>query len=84
MGEEEGRALTNEEFGKRIGVTHSMASRLRAGKRLPSVTVLRSISREFGIPAKDLLDAHNRGAGEFGALIRARCFRIGKKERASA
>ena len=62
--------MTNEEFGHKIGVGHSMASRIRNGQRLPGTQTLRAIHREFGIPLEDLMDAHSRGRQAFGTLIR--------------
>lgn len=69
--------MTNAEFAKRIGVHFSMASRLRAGKRLPSATILRRIHQEFRVPLKDLMDAHEQGPKAFGALLRERVFKEG-------
>lgn len=39
--------LTNPEFAVRVGVTPSMASRIRSGDRRPSVRVTQAILREF-------------------------------------
>lgn len=63
--------MTNEELGKLIGCSHSMASRLRAGKRLPSTALMGRIGEVFGIPADKLLRAHKKGADAFGRLLRA-------------
>ncbi len=62
--------MTNEELGRRIGVTHSMASRLRAGKRLPGVETLLKIHDEFGVDMRELAVTHGRGADAFGRLLR--------------
>lgn len=67
--------MTNEEFGRRIGVTHSMASRMRNGQRLPSNTVLLKIQSEFDLPLQELVNAHAAGAPEFGRLLRSQVFR---------
>lgn len=64
--------MTNEEFGHKIGVGHSMASRIRNGQRLPGTQTLHAIHREFGIPLEELLAAHARGRRAFGTLIRER------------
>lgn len=69
---ERGITLTNEQLGERIGVTHSMASRIRNGHRLPGTQTLRAIHREFGIPLDDLMDAHGKGPEEFGQLLTSR------------
>jgi transcriptional regulator with XRE-family HTH domain len=64
------RNLSNEEFGRRIGVSHSMASRIRSGKRLPGTRVIGKIHREFDIPLEALVAAHDEGREAFGRLIR--------------
>lgn len=63
--------MTNDELGRRIGVGHSMASRIRNGKRLPSTGTLHAIHREIGIPLDELLCAHEEGPDAFGVLVRA-------------
>ena len=62
--------MSNSEFGRRIGVTHSMASRVRAGKRLPGIGTMQRISSEFGIPIADLVTAHQAGPEAFAKLLR--------------
>jgi len=64
--------MSNEEFGRRIGVSHSMASRIRSGDRLPSVATMQRIADEFEIPLETLVLRHTQGPTEFGRLIRAR------------
>lgn len=66
--------MTNQEFGDKTGCHHSMASRLRAGKRRPSLDLMQRISEEFGIPLQDLIDARNEGSEAVGQLLRARVF----------
>lgn len=61
--------LTHREFGRRIGVSESMASRLRRGHRLPSVRTVRRIQREFGIPYDELHRACELGGPAFGQLL---------------
>lgn len=63
--------LTNRELGDAIGVSPSMASRIRNGSRLPSVDGLRRISKEFDLPLDTLVLAHGRGAEHFGELMRS-------------
>lgn len=55
------RLTTAKEFGDRIGISKSMASRLLSGDRRASVGTLYAIHREFGIPAEDLVRAYVRG-----------------------
>ena len=57
------------ELGERLGVSPSMASRLRNGRRRCSVSVLRRLSDEFDIPLEQLVEAHGRGEAELGALV---------------
>lgn len=64
-------SLTNQEFGERIGVGHSMASRIRSGQRLPSVAVMKRISEEFDLPLETLVLRHEQGPEAFGKLIRS-------------
>lgn len=64
--------MSNEEFGRRIGVSPSMASRIRNGRRLPGTVVLRSIHLELKIPLRELLDAHREGPDAFGRLVTER------------
>ena len=61
--------LSNEEFGSRIGVSHSMASRIRNGRRLPGILVIGAIHREFGIPLARLHRAYADGPDAFGRLV---------------
>ena len=65
------RPLTNQELGDLIGCTHSMASRLRSGKRLPGLDTLERIQREFGIPWDTLIAARAKGQAEFGKVFRS-------------
>lgn len=67
--------MTNQEFSDRVGIHFSMASRIRAGKRLPSADLLHRIHREFKVPLNDLHQARNEGAVAFGRLIRERVFK---------
>lgn len=62
--------LTNREFGDRIGVSPSMASRIRNGDRLPSLRVLQAIHEEFGTPVDKLLGEASQGPEQFGQLVR--------------
>lgn len=66
-------ALTNEAFGQKVGCHHSMASRLRSGKRLPGVVLMSRISKAFGVPLDDLMKAHQKGPKAFAALLKRRC-----------
>lgn len=63
--------MTNSELGRRIGVSHSMASRIRNGKRLPGTQVVAALNVECGIPLDELMRAHGEGPAAFGKLVRA-------------
>ncbi len=58
--------MTNKELGEKIGCSHSMASRLRSGKRLPSLSLLNRIAEAFKVDPAPLVRAHKRGAESFG------------------
>lgn len=49
-----------------------MASRLRAGKRLPGTATLTAIHEEFHIPYEELMAAHAAGPAAFGELLSKR------------
>jgi transcriptional regulator with XRE-family HTH domain len=48
---------TNVEIAERLGLNHSMVSRLRIGERVGSVDVLSRISSEYNVPLGPLVDA---------------------------
>lgn len=62
--------MTNDELGRRIGCSHSMASRLRSGKRLPSLQLMHRISDELHVDESVLIRAHKRGPESFGRTLR--------------
>ena len=64
--------ISNRELGERIGVSPSMASRLRNGRRGPSVPVLYAISEEFDLPLSRLVAARVEGPEAFGAVLQRR------------
>jgi transcriptional regulator with XRE-family HTH domain len=51
-----------------------MASRLRNGMRLPSVTTLRKIVNEFDLDLEEAVEAHGKGSAEFGQFLRRTVF----------
>lgn len=69
--------MTLLEFGTRVGIDFTYASRLKNGKRLPSAYVMDRIAAEFNISAKALLEAHSDGPEAFGELLRTRVFKEG-------
>lgn len=66
---------TNMQFGQLVGCSHSMASRVVNGKRVPGIEAIEKISEVFGIPLQTLLDARRKGAEEFGKLMQKRVVR---------
>lgn len=67
------RSPSNREFGEPLGISISMASRIRQGKRLPSTHVLNEIAKRYKLPLEDLHAAYEKGADEFGHYIRKNC-----------
>ena len=65
-------SITNQEFAERVDCSHSMASRLLNGQRLPGFDLLVRIGNEFEIPWDVMVDARTSGPAEFGKLLRAR------------
>lgn len=68
--------MTNEEFAQRVGCHHSMASRLRAGKRLPGADLIDRIAQEFNIEFEDLYAARRKGSEAIGRLLREQVFEV--------
>lgn len=64
--------MTNAEFGRRVGCSHSMASRIRSGHRLPGLDLMARISEQFGIPVATLLKARQAGPGAMAELLEKR------------
>ncbi len=69
--------MTNEELGAAIGVSPSMASRIRSGDRLPGTQTLYRISQAFDIPLQILVEAHAKGGKSFSRIFRARLNAMG-------
>lgn len=51
------RAVSNEEFGRRVGISHSLASRLRTGALRLTLRQVARVSAEFHIPIDQLVAA---------------------------
>lgn len=64
-------ALTNSELGQRLGCSQSMASRLRAGKRLPGHAQLPRVLDALNVPLAQGVAAYAKGPAAFGRLVRA-------------
>ena len=61
---------TNKQLADAIGVSESMASRLRSGKRLPSVITLGALADYLEVSHEELVVAYTGGKERFGELIR--------------
>lgn len=61
--------MTNEELGKRIGVTHSMASRMRGGNRLPGIDTMQRIRTEFNADWDVMMAKRGEGPAAFAAYL---------------
>jgi transcriptional regulator with XRE-family HTH domain len=61
---------TNQELGDAIGVSSSMASRIRNGHRLPGVNTLTLISKYLNVDLAHLHAAYSQGSRVFGAEVR--------------
>lgn len=61
---------TNKQLADAIGVSQSMASRIRNGQRLPSIAVMNRIASYFDVDLLRLVNTHEQGRAAFGALIR--------------
>jgi len=66
--------MTLDEFAKRAKCHLSTASRLRSGERLPSLSLLARLGREFELPYDELIDAYEQGRPAFAAYLRTNVF----------
>lgn len=64
-------AVTNNEVANKIGLDHSMVSRIRGGKRNPSFETMASVERAYGWPLSEQSLSRQRGkyAEDFEAVI---------------
>lgn len=67
--------VTLDLFAEKTGCHATMASRLRTGKRKPSLSLLLRIGDAFKLPEADLIKAYRGGAESFGAYLRKYVFR---------
>lgn len=70
-------ALTNPQFAQRVDIHFTMASRLRNGERLPSLTTFIKVMQEFNLSAeqtKEWLDAIAKGEEASGKWLQANIF----------
>ncbi len=62
--------ITNRELGDAIGVSPSMASRIRNGKRCPGVHTMTRLAEFLRADVGHLANAHLQGPQTFGAEVR--------------
>lgn len=67
-------AVTNKDFGARVGCSESMASRVRSGKRLPSPSLLRLIITKCELDAEQAMTAWLAGREGFSEYITKEVF----------
>lgn len=67
-------AVTNTEVAERIGLDHSMVSRIRGGQRIPSFDSMAVIETSYGWPLSEQAISRKRGtyAKDFEAIINDR------------
>jgi transcriptional regulator with XRE-family HTH domain len=63
--------LSNEEVGRRLGVSHAAVSRYRSGDRFPAIELMGKIAEVFGWSMDDQWKARQNGtyANEFTARV---------------
>ena len=49
------RGLTQDELGRRLGVTNKAVSKWEVGETLPDVTIIRNLAEELGVSVDELL-----------------------------
>lgn len=67
-------AITNRDFGKRVGCNYTMASKMRRGTRLPSGALLARIILAFDLDAQKAVVAYSGGSATFGAYLEQEVF----------
>jgi len=71
--------ISNVEYARRVGVHHTMASRLRSGQRRPATDIITATARAFDLTADEVsewLEAIDGGPEMSGAWMRANVFNI--------
>lgn len=71
------QATSNADFGRRVGIHYTFASRIRNGKRLPSLETITLIQSEFKLSDAEtgaMIAAAREGAESFGAWVNENLF----------
>lgn len=63
------KRVTNRSVAEKIGMTHSMVSRMRSGTRLPSASTQVRISSGLEVPLESVTRAVAAGPNEFKTLF---------------
>jgi len=62
--------VTNEEIGKKLGLTYSAVSRLRRGERLPSIGVMMAVETHFAWSVADQVKTRaSHGAKAYARVL---------------
>lgn len=67
-------AVSNAQFAKAVNAHYTMASRLRNGQRMPSVSMLNRIIEAYHLDAAETLAAYAAGPAQFGRYLREQVF----------
>ena len=59
------KSLTQEQLGKKLGVTNKTISRWENGNYMPDVEMLSLLSREFGVSMNELISGERLAAEDF-------------------
>ena len=70
-------AITNRDFGKRVGCNYTMASKMRRGVRLPSGALLTRIVLAFELDGNEAVVAYSGGPATFGEYLEREVFKSG-------
>lgn len=71
------KAVSNADFGRRVGVHYTFASRLRTGQRIPSMATVVAIREAFDLDPKataEMLDAIGESPAAFGQWVNKNLF----------
>ena len=71
------KAVSNADFGRRVGVHYTFASRLRNGQRIPSVETISAIRAAFNLDSATtvaMMDAAAQGSTVYGEWLNSTLF----------
>lgn len=76
-------SVNNHEFAREVGCDHTMASRLRNGKRRPSTNMLMRICEAYKLDEGTALRKLNIGTKAFSEWLREQVFEKEDEDRAA-